>query len=115
MAITLKEQLNVQVTSLVRDLAKTCASAHQMSLNAWVANAIQAQIAKDRETFRLDEMNQALRKIAEKYLPGKVATEAQMLAMANRVAAEDTAEGFAVTRIEASASPQTQSRRSKLR
>jgi len=41
-------------------------------------------------------MNKALKKVAKQYLPGKVATQAQMLAMAQRVAAEDTEEGFTV-------------------
>ena len=44
----------------------------------------------------VDAMSKALKKVAKQYLPGKVATETQMLAMAQRVAAEDTEDGFAV-------------------
>ena len=91
-----KEQMNVQVTAATKQRAKTCATAHQKSLNAWIEIAIREQAARDEKTFRLDEMNKALQKVAKKYLPGKVATQAQMLAMAHRVAAEDTEEGFTV-------------------
>ena len=94
-----KEQMNVQIASTLKALAKTCAAAHQTSLNAWIANAIEEQIAKDKENFQLDEMNKALTKVAKKFLPGKVATHAQMLAMASRVAAQDTEEGFAVDQL----------------
>lgn len=93
---TTKEQMNVQVTAAAKQLAKTCATAHQKSLNAWIEIAIREQAAKDRKTFNLDAMNRALKKVAKQYLPGKVATQAQMLAMAQRVAAEDTEEGFTV-------------------
>ena len=93
-----KEQMNVQVTVAAKLLAKTCATAHRKSLNAWIEIAIQEQAARDREAFNLDAMNKALKKVAARYLPGTVATDAQMLAMAQRVAAEDIGEGFAVTR-----------------
>ena len=93
-----KEQMNVQVTVAAKLLAKTCATAHHKSLNAWIEIAIQEQAARDRKAFNLDAMNKALRKVATRYLPGKVATDAQMLAMAQRVADEDIGEGFAVTR-----------------
>ena len=92
-----KEQMNVQVTTAVKRLAKTCATVHQKSLNAWVEIAIREKAAKDTKKFNLDAMNKALEKVAKQYLPGKVATHAQMLAMAQRVAAEDTEEGFTVT------------------
>jgi uncharacterized protein (DUF1778 family) len=91
---TTKEQMNVQVTTAAKQLAKTCATAHQKSLNAWVETAILEKAARDRKTFQLDAMNKALKRVAKQYLPGKVATHAQMLAMAQRVAAEDTEEGF---------------------
>lgn len=94
-----KEQLNVQVPSDIRELAKTCAAAHRTSLNAWVAQAIEAQITKDRVQYRLDEMHKALRRVVKTYLPGKVATQSEMLAMAARVAAEDTREGFEVQQL----------------
>ena len=93
---TMKEQMNVQLTAATKQLAKTCASAHRKSLNAWVEIAILEQAAKDEKTFQLDKMNRALQSVAKKYLPGKVATHAEMLAMAHRVAAEDTEEGFTV-------------------
>lgn len=95
---TTKEQMNVQVTAATKQLAKTCATAHQKSLNGWIEIAIREQAARDRKTFNLDAMNKALKKVARQYLPGKVATQAQMLAMAQRVAAEDTGEGFTVER-----------------
>jgi hypothetical protein len=91
-----KEQMNVQVTPAVKEGAKLCATARRTSLNAYVESAIQEKIAKDRKALRLDEMGKDLKKVAEKYLPGKVATQAEMLAMAQRVAAEDTDEGFTV-------------------
>ena len=91
-----KEQMNVQVATDAKQLAKTCATAHQKSLNAWVESAIREKADRDRKTFKLDAMNKALKKIAKQYLPGKVATHAQMLAMAQRVAEEDTEEGFTV-------------------
>ncbi len=113
-----KEQMNVQVTAAAKQLAKTCATAHQKSLNVWIEIAIREQAARDSKTFNLDAMNKALKKVAKQYLPGKVATEAQMLAMAQRVAAEDTVEGFAVER-HAEPSPvprrRTQSARSRSR
>ena len=93
---TTKEQMNVQLTAATKKLAKTCASAHRKSLNAWVEIAILERAAKDEKTFRLNEMNKALQSVAKKYLPGKVATHAEMLATAHRVAAEDTEEGFTV-------------------
>lgn len=93
---TAKEQMNVQVTTATKHLAKTCATAHQKSLNAWIEIAIREQAARDGKTFNLDAMNKALKKVARQYLPGKAATQAQMLAMAQRVAAEDTEEGFTV-------------------
>jgi hypothetical protein len=92
----IREQMNVQVTAAAKRLAKTCATAHQTSLNAWVEAAIREKAARDRKTFNLDAMNKALRRVAKQYLPGKVATHAQMLAMAQRVAEEDTEEGFSV-------------------
>jgi len=93
---TTKEQMNVQVATDAKQLAKTCATAHQKSLNVWVESAIREKAARDRKTFNLDAMNKALKKVAKQYLPGKVATHAQMLAMAQRVAEEDTEEGFTV-------------------
>ena len=93
-----KEQMNVQIPSDLKDLARMCAAAQHKSLNLWIENAIQAQVAKDRKSLDIDELHKDLKKIAAKYLPGKVATKAQMLAMARRVAAEDTSEGFAVER-----------------
>ena len=95
---TTKEQMNVQVTAAAKQLARTCATAHQKSLNAWIEIAIREQAARDGKTFNLAAMNKALKRVAGKYMPGKVATEAQMLAMAQRVAAEDTEEGFTVER-----------------
>ena len=89
-----KEQMNVQIPATLKDLAKVCAAAQQKSLNSWIEVAIQQQVARDRKTLNLDAMNKDLKKFAAKYLPGKVATKAQMLAMAQRVAAEDTKEGF---------------------
>ena len=93
---TTKQQLNVQVTAAAKQMAKTCATAHQKSLNAWIEIAIREQAAKDSKRFNLDAMNKALKRVAKQYLPGKVATHAQMLAMAQRVAEEDTEEGFTV-------------------
>ena len=93
---TTKEQMNVQVTTAAKQLAKACATAHQKSLNVWIEIAIREQAARDRKTFNLDALNKALKKVAIQYLPGKVATQAQMLAMAQRVSAEDTEEGFSV-------------------
>ncbi|MFN0300395.1 MAG: hypothetical protein ACKVQU_08575 [Burkholderiales bacterium] len=115
---TPKEQMNVQVTAAAKQLAKTCATAHQKSLNVWIEIAIREQAARDRKTFNLDAMNKALKKVARQYLPGKVATEAQMLAMAQRVAAEDSEEGFTVERHrESSPAPRrrTQSARTRSR
>jgi len=91
-----KEQMNVQITPAAKSLAKTCATAHQKSLNVWIEIAIREQAARDKKTFNLDAMNKALKKVARQYLPGKAATQAQMLEMAQRVAAEDTEEGFTV-------------------
>ena len=91
-----RAQMNVQVTTAAKQLAKTCATAHQKSLNGWVEIAILEKAARDRKTFNLDAMNKALKRVAKQYLPGKVATHAQMLAMAQRVAEEDTEEGFTV-------------------
>lgn len=91
-----KEQMNVQIPSDLKDLARMCAAAQHKSLNLWIENAIQEQVAKDRKSLNIDEMHKDLKKIAAKYLPGKVATKAQMLAMTRRVAAEDTSEGFTV-------------------
>jgi len=93
-----REQMNVQVTSEAKQMAKTCATAHQESLNAWVEDAIREKAVKDYEMFNLEGMKKALRKVAKKYLPGKVANEEQMLAMAQLVAAEDSVDGFAVER-----------------
>jgi uncharacterized protein (DUF1778 family) len=93
---TVKEQLNVQVTAATKQLAKTCATVRRTSLNAWVENAIQEKADRDNKTFNIDAMNKALKKVAKQYLPGKAATHDQMLAMAQRVAAEDTVEGFTV-------------------
>lgn len=91
-----KEQMNVQIPAALKDLAKVCAAAQHKSLNSWMETAIQEQVARDGKKFDLDAMNKDLRKFAAKYLPGKVATKAQMLAMAHRVAVEDTKEGFVV-------------------
>jgi len=91
-----KEQMNVQIPSDLKDLARMCAAAQHKSLNLWIENAIQEQVAKDRKSLNIDEMHKDLKKLAAKYLPGKVATKAQMLAMARRVGAEDTSEGFTV-------------------
>ena len=93
---TTKEQMNVQVTAAAKQLAKTCATAHQKSLNVWIEIAIRKQAVRDSKKFNLDALNKALKKVAKQYLPGKVATHAQMLAMAQRVAEEDTEEGFTV-------------------
>jgi len=95
-----KEQMNVQIPSDLKDLAKMCAAAQHKSLNLWIENAIQERVAKDRKSLNIDEMHKDLKKIAAKYMPGKVATKAQMLAMARRVAAEDTSEGFTVEHYE---------------
>ncbi len=87
---------DVQVTAATKRTAKTCATVRETSLNVWVELAIQEKAARDSKAFNLDAMNKDLAKIAKRYLPGKVATHAQMLAMAQRVAAEDTQEGFSV-------------------
>lgn len=93
---TKKSQMNVQVTTEAKELARTCATAHQESLNAWVEEAIREKAAKDYEMFNLDQVNKALKRVAKKYMPGKVATATQMMAMARRVAAEDVDEGLVV-------------------
>ena len=93
---TAKAQMNVQVAPALRNLARTCALARRQSLNAWVERAIEEKAARDRKTFDLDGMSKALKGIAKQYLAGKVATEAEMLAMAQRVAAEDTEDGLPV-------------------
>jgi predicted HicB family RNase H-like nuclease len=36
-----KEQMNVQIPSDLKDLAKMCAAAQHKSLNLWIENAIQ--------------------------------------------------------------------------
>jgi hypothetical protein len=93
---TKREQMNVQVSTEAKQMAKTCATAHQESLNTWVELAIRAKAAEDYEKFNLYEVNKALRKVAKKYLPGKVVTEDQMLALAQVIAADDTVDGFVV-------------------
>jgi hypothetical protein len=100
-----KEQLNVQVSAAIKQRAKTCATARQTSLNAWVEEAIREKAARDAKSLKLDAMNKALNKVAKRYLPGIVVTPAQMLAMAQRVAAEDTTEGFAVERAQTASTP----------
>ena len=95
-----KEQMNVQVPPEIKDEAKLCAAARQTSLNAYVESAIREKIARDRKNLQINEMRKDLKKVAQKYLPGKVASQAEMLAMARRVAAEDTDEGFTVERHE---------------
>ncbi|HVY04514.1 MAG TPA: hypothetical protein VHB46_00935 [Burkholderiales bacterium] len=93
-----KEQMNVQISADLKELARTCAAAQEKSLNRWIENAIEEQIARDRKSLDVDALHKDLKKIATKYLPGKTATRTQMLAMARRVAAEDTSEGFKVER-----------------
>jgi uncharacterized protein (DUF1778 family) len=93
---TTKEQMNVQIPTELKDLAKFCAAAQKKSLNGWIQNAIQEQIAREKKSLKLDQMHRELKTIAVKYLPGKVASKEQMLAMARRIAVEDTGEGFTV-------------------
>jgi uncharacterized protein (DUF1778 family) len=93
---TKKSQMNVQVTTEAKELARTCATAHQESLNAWVEEAIREKAAKDYEMFNLEQVNKALKRVVKKYMPGKVATATQLMAMARRVAAEDVDEGLVV-------------------
>ena len=95
---TAKQQMNVQVAAGIRQLARTCALARRQSLNAWVERAIREKAARETKTLDLEGMSKALKKVAEQYLPGKVATEAEMLAMAQRIAAEDTEDGLVVER-----------------
>jgi len=93
-----KEQMNVQVTTTTKEMAKICAIADQKSLNMWVAAAIVEKADRDGRTYNLVAVKKALKEVVKKYLPGKVASHAQMLAMAQRVAEEDTEEGFTVER-----------------
>lgn len=93
---TTKEQMNVQIPAELKDLAKFCAAAQKKSLNVWIENAIQEQVAREKKSLKLDEMHRDLKTIAAKYLPGKVASKDQMLAMARRIAVEDKGEGFKV-------------------
>ena len=87
---TTKEQMNVQVTAATKQLAKTCATAHQKSLNVWVEIAILEKAARDRKTFNLDAMSKALKKVAKQYLPGKVATESPTATPADRFTTPST-------------------------
>ena len=93
-----KEQMNVQVTTTTKEMAKICAIADRKSLNMWVAAAIVEKAERDGRTYNLVAVKKALKEVVKKYLPGKVASHAQMLAMAQRVAEEDTEEGFTVER-----------------
>ena len=103
---TMKEQINVQVATEIKRQAESCATASRTPLNVWVEKAIRAQVAKELQGFqfkvhaprakatKLADTSRAT--AAEQYLPGKVATREQMLAMARLIAAEDTTEGFTV-------------------
>jgi hypothetical protein len=93
---TKKEQMNVQITSTTKEMAKICAVADHKSLNMWVEAAIVEKADRDGMTYNLVAVKKALKKVVKRYLPGKVASHAQMLAMAQRVAEEDTEEGFTV-------------------
>lgn len=110
-----KEQMNVQIAAVTKRLAKTCATVRQTSLNDWVEMAIREQAARDNKRFKLDAMNKELAKVASRYLPGKVATPAEMLAMAQRVAIEDTEEGFEVSHVAPRRAPATTRVRKKRR
>ena len=49
---TTKEQMNVQVTTAVKQLARTCATVRQKSLNVWVESAIMEKAARAGEFSR---------------------------------------------------------------
>ena len=120
---TTKEQMNVQIATEIKQLAKTCATASHTNLNAWVEKAIRAQVARDSKKFNIHAHRAKVTKLvdtarataAEQYLPGKVATREQMLAMARLIAAEDTTEGFTVMEIPPAPKRAAKSARSRSR
>jgi hypothetical protein len=89
-----KEQMNVEIDREAKQLAKTCAAVSNESLNVWVEEAIREKAARDYKEYPIDRMKKDLKRVAKKYLPGKAATEEQMMAMAKLVAEEDTEDGF---------------------
>lgn len=100
-----KEQLNILIPKDIKQRAKTCAVAHNESLNTWVIDAIRQKAARDFKKYRLDKMRAALGKVLKQYLPGKIASKEEMLETARLVAAADTEDGLEVEYYDESSQP----------
>jgi len=93
MALT-KEQINVRVPKELASRARRCAAVRKTSVNDWVAQAIEAKAAQDYETLKIGELEGKLSEVAQEYLPGRVMSVDEMLAMAHTFAEEDTHDGL---------------------
>lgn len=107
-----KEQINVRVPKELASRARRCAAVRKTSINDWVAQAIEAKAAQDYDALRIEQLEGKLNEVAQEYLPGRVVSVDEMLAMAQAFAEEDTRDGLP-TRHKPTATKPT--RRSKAR
>lgn len=89
-----KEQINVRVPKALASRARRCAAVRKTSINDWVAQAIEAKAAQDYEALRIEQLEGKLSEVAQEYLPGRVVSVDEMLAMAQVFADEDLRDGL---------------------
>lgn len=89
-----KEQINIRVPKELASRARRCAAVRKTSINDWVAQAIEAKAAQDYEALRIEQLEGKLSEVAQEYLPGRVVSVDEMLAMAQVFADEDTRDGL---------------------
>lgn len=89
-----KEQINVRVPKALASRARRCAAVRKTSINDWVAQAIEAKATQDYEALRIEQLEGKLSEVAQEYLPGRVVSVDEMLAMAQVFADEDSRDGL---------------------
>lgn len=89
-----KEQINIRVPRELASRARRCAAVRKTSINDWVAQAIAAKAAQDYEALKIEQLEGKLSEVAQEYLPGRVMSVEEMLAMAQVFADEDSRDGL---------------------
>jgi uncharacterized protein (DUF1778 family) len=101
-----KEQINIRVPKELASRARRCAAVRKTSINDWVAQAIEAKAAQDYESLRIEQLEGKLSEVAQEYLPGRVVSVDEMLAMAQVFADEDARDGLPTRHKPSTAKPE---------
>lgn len=90
---TRRQQLNLRIPAPLGKKIQMLSSFHGKSVNEWAVAALEEAADEEFKEHPVEELNQALAEVAERYLPGRTLSMAEMLALAEPYAADDTGDG----------------------